>query len=587
MARSVAPIPHLAVAPTESSRMSWSPYQADEYVDFYWIERWLTALASDHPQWVELREIGASRLGRPIWMIVLTVGDAPAAERPAVWIDAGTHASEFTGVSAALFSLSKWVEGLKRADKELVAWFSSHTLYMIPCISPDGYQAMMEGAPFLRSTLRPPPFDAPRVGFDPCDIDGDGRVRYMRFKHPAGPLVKDPELETFMRPRTLDDDPDDAYFLCSEGEFIHWDGVAWTSAPREFGIDLNRNFPAHWTPFSMFGMDAGAYPGSEPESRAVLDTFASLPLIGAALTYHTYTGCILTQPYRKDTPLSKPDIELMGALADDLVSGTGYKVFRVCPDFMYDPERPTPGVWSDTMTTVFGVPSYTVEFWSPFDFAGIDLAKPAEFFLNPDPEKIRAMLAAFEELDGAVVAWEPFEHPQLGPVEIGGLEYLKTVRNPPESMLLAECEKGHAMAERIRHALPDVEVFYTSRQLADDYFEVSVTLENNGFLPTSGIARAEQINTTPPMFATIELLDGVEIVQGTDVQYLEHLQGWGQSRVGSAKHGVYTGFSDKPHKQRASWVLHGEGRVHICWSAGRAGRGETTLLLSMGEDADV
>ena len=70
-----------------------------------------------------------------------------------------------------------------------------------------------------------------------------------------------------MRHRRLDDRPEDAFFFCSEGTFIHWDGVAWVDAPREFGLDLNRNFPGSWAPFRMFGMDGGAYPLSEPESR--------------------------------------------------------------------------------------------------------------------------------------------------------------------------------------------------------------------------------------------------------------------------------------------------------------------------------
>ena len=89
--------------------------------------------------------------------------------------------------------------------------------------------------------------------------------------------------------------------LLLEGQF-NWDGARWTETARQFGIDLNRNFPAHWAPFSMFGMDGGIFSLSEPESRAVVDTFTAYPRIGAAVTNHTYTGCILTQPYREDTP---------------------------------------------------------------------------------------------------------------------------------------------------------------------------------------------------------------------------------------------------------------------------------------------
>ena len=42
--------------------------------------------------------------------------------------------------------------------------------------------------------------------------------------------------------------------------------------------------------------------------------------------------------------------------------------------------------------------------------------------------------------------WEPFDHPQLGPVEIGGLDSKWCLQNPPPELLEAECEKNTAFA---------------------------------------------------------------------------------------------------------------------------------------------
>ena len=36
-------------------------------------------------------------------------------------------------------------------------------------------------------------------------------------------------------------------------------------------------------------------------------------------------------------------------------------MFKVVPDFTYDPKKVIVGVWSDTMSTTFGVPGYTLE----------------------------------------------------------------------------------------------------------------------------------------------------------------------------------------------------------------------------------
>ena len=51
----------------------------------------------------------------------------------------------------------------------------------------------------------------------------------------------------------------------------------------------------------------------------------------------------------------------METLAREAVEGTEYRVFRVHPDFTYDPNKPIVGVWADTMCTVFGVAGFTLE----------------------------------------------------------------------------------------------------------------------------------------------------------------------------------------------------------------------------------
>jgi hypothetical protein len=562
--------------------MTWEPYRAEDYVSLDELERWCQQLAKAYPEWVRLESIGESRQGRSIWLLTLGDAELDPHHTPAVWVDAGTHASEWCGVSAALFTTSRWIERLTGGeDPELEDWFSNHLAFVIPCISPDGYQALFDGAPYLRSTLRPPRHDEPRQGFEACDMTGDGAVRWMRFKHPAGALVDDPDVPMFMRPRTLDDDPADAYFLCDEGQFIEWDGSAWAFAPLEFGVDLNRNFPSHWAPFSMFGMDAGAYSLSEPEARAVVDAFEAHQGISAALTNHTYTGCVLTQPYRQDSPLSQQDINVMHALAMDLVEGTDYDVYKVCPDFMYDPKKPTVGVWSDTMSTVFGVPGYTVEFWNPYGFAGVSVEKPAAFFMNPDARIIRAMLEAFGKIPGAVIDWQPFEHPQLGEVEVGGIDYLRTIRNPPVGLLARECEKGFKMSERIRAATPEVVSTLSVRALGDGLHEVRLELENLGFLSTCGLRRAIDINASPSVNARLEVAGGVELVDETSLRQLDHMSGWGELRTGNAKHMIYAALPTPSHRSGARWLVRGEGSVTVKYRAGRAGLGEHTQEISI------
>jgi len=558
--------------------MNWTPYGGQEYLDFNGVEAFCRDLAEAHPEWVTLEEVGRSHHDRPLLLLTVSRSDGEVARRPAFWLDGGTHAAEFTGVMAALYAASRWVESLVSGEPAAVDWFSRRAVFIMPCISPDGFQAMCDGSPYIRSSLRPPQPGAVRSGLDPCDIDGDGVVRWMRWKHPAGSFVPDPDVPMFMRPRTLRDDPADAYFLCDEGEFIQWDGGKWRSAPLAFGMDLNRNFPGGWQPFEMFGMDGGAFALSEPESRAVVDAFSARPFIGAGLTNHTYTGCLLTQPYAKEPPISAPDVDLLEHLAKEAVKGTHYKVFKVNPEFTYDPDKRIVGVWADSMVTVFGVPGYTLELWDPLGEAGLELEKPLDFFLKPDPEQMKKVFAHFSTEVHAVEPWRRFDHPQLGEVEIGGIDYLRTLRNPPLARLKDECEAGYKVADTLRRSLPDVE-----GQVKIDHhgktWTIELTLENHGYLPTSGTSHGANLTSAPRMSAKLTAGPDVRIVSGADELALEHLEGWGQTLVGSGRNPVYASLPAHGHRTMARWMVEGSGELTVSWCAGRGGEGSKTEQL--------
>ncbi len=551
-------------------------YAGDRYLDFEEVLSWCRDAAASMPDWVAYAEVGRSRRGRAIPLLTIGRIDGHQDDRPGFWLDGGTHAAEWAGVMAALFSASRWIESIGAGAG--IEFFSRHTVYVMPCLSPDGFQAMIDGAPFLRSTLRPPAPGVARGGLDPGDVDGDGVVRQMRWRHPAGPFVQDARAPLLMRPRRVDDDPAEAYFVSAEGEFVSWDGHRWTTASREFGLDLNRNFPGHWAPFTMFGMDGGTHPMSEPESRAAVDTFAARPHIACAITNHTYTGCVLTQPYRADSPIREADARLMETLAKQAVEGTGYAVYRTHPDFTYDPDQAIRGVWSDTLSTVFGIPGYTLELWDPYRSCGVEVDKPAEMFVEPDVDKLRPLFMRFGDAAYGACPWRPFDHPQLGPVEIGGIDYQRTIRNPPEALLAAECERGFQVADRCRRAIPDVRGRLVAAPLGEGAHRVELVLENRGFLSTSGLRHGETVGATPGVSAALEL-DGPQRISGAEVQGLHHLDGWGAMQVQGAGHPVYPALPARGHRVVATWTVGGRGVVRVRWHAGRGGRGGAEVFL--------
>lgn len=582
-------------------------YWGERYLDLATLERRYEELAEAHPEWMRREQITQTRAGHPITLITLTAlidhqgveaSEASLLERPALWIDAGTHAAEWAGIAGALYDLERWIGRLTGAEgtlEEQLAerqWFSQHVIYMIPIICPDGYDALWGGLPYIRSTLRDARGDLVEVGMRTHDIDGDGTARWMRWKHPAGPFVEEADHPGLMRGRRIEDDPSSAYFMCMEGTFACWDEWTWEEAPRPWveGLDLNRNFPAHWQNFEMFGMDGGPYPLSEVESRAVVDAFAARPRISAALTYHTFTGALLTQPYRKNTPMETADIRLMEAVGKQAVEGTDYRVIRIHPDFVYDENAEVVGVWSDTISSVFGVPGYTLELWDPFKRNGLDNPQPAKFFGDPDPELLRGLIAGFKDTPGAWCDWYTFDHPQLGEVELGGLNFMMTVRNPPEPELRSEVERSHLVAERMRKILPQVNARCTVERLAtagdpamrqdDHLYRVRLSLENCGFLSTTALRRGAQWSSCPEVSAHLELPGGTSLISGALSSDREHLSGWGEASLGLG--GLSPSLPSRGHRALWEWIVQGPADtvLQVRWSGGRGGAGQLAVTLS-------
>ena len=166
------------------------------------------------------------------------------------------------------------------------------------------------------------------------------------------------------------------------------------------------------------------------------------------------------------------------------------------------------------MSTTFGVPGYTLELWDPFGFAEVENEKPVDFFMRPDAKKIAQVIAAFSKLDGAVSPWTAFDHPQLGPVEIGGMDYMRTIRNPPTHLLSDECRHGFVVADQLRRSLPQTQFKVTLTTLAPSLTRIEAYFENVGFLSTASSERAKHLAGTPTVNTALSLEGSLILSQG-------------------------------------------------------------------------
>jgi murein tripeptide amidase MpaA len=547
----------------------------DTYYRYEELTRILHAYAEEYPQLVRIESIGKSYEGRDIWLLTLTnFATGPAEEKPALWVDGNIHASEVSPSTACLYLIHRLTREYGSNEK-ITRCLDTRAFYVCPRVNPDGAEwALADKPKIIRSSTRPYPYDEdPIGGLVVEDIDGDGRMLMMRIPDPNGNWKKHPDEPRLMIRRDPDETGGEYYRILPEGRFDEpFDPAILTIQPKKEGLDLNRNFPAHWRQeYEQQG--AGPYPTSEPEVRAIVDFIAKRPNITGGVTFHTWSG-VLLRPYSHQPDDAFPAEDLwtyqkIGAKGTEI---TGYPNISVYHDFKYHPKEYISGVFDDWMYDHMGVFAWTVEIWSPQRQAGITDYKFIDWFReHPVEDDLKLLKWSDEALGGrGYVDWYEFEHPQLGRVELGGWDMLYAWRNPPPEFL----EKEVALFPDwlVWHLLisPKLEICEaTVEPLGDALYKVRLVVQNTGWLPTYITKKALEKKLVRGVVAEIELPDGATLRTGKPREELGQLEGR------AYKPSAVTFWSADPTDDRAKveWVVHAPqgGAVRLVARHERAG----------------
>ena len=554
----------------------------DEYLRYEELTKALHGFAEEYPKLCSVYSIGKSYEGRDILLAEVTVQETgPADEKPAFWVDGNTHAGEVTGSMAALYLIETLLEGYNQ-DEHITRLLDEQTFYILPRLSPDGAERYLTTPYNLRATLRPWPEPEAQPGLHPEDVNGDGHIVQMRSKDPNGEWRTSGEDSRLMVPRAPDDDePGGTYYrLYREGTFENYDGFRRKIARPLYGLDMNRQYPYEWREESD-ERGAGPYPLSEPEARAQVDFLLAHKNIYSVHTYHTFCGAIL-RPYsnKPDSELPEQDLAVYKEIGDRGTEITGYPNISVFHDFTYEPGKYITGAFDDWVYSYYGVFAFTIEFWSAARSAGVEVPDFIEFFRNP-PEEAQLKMLAWndEELGGeGFVEWTPFEHPQLGEVEIGGWKSKFAIQNPPPHLLEAECEKLCRFALSHARTRPLLEANLETEELSPGVRRLELTVENAGFLPTNVTKVAADKKLVKLVEVGLNLPEGAELVSGKCETELGHLAGRSALLGNRWKDPTFFNGLPSDYAHRAEWVVRGEGTIEVEVRSEKAG----TLRLEAG-----
>jgi hypothetical protein len=472
-------------------------------VVYEWMRRW----QERYPDLVEVYEVAKSFEGRPILQATITNrATGPATDKPAAFFEGNRHSGEVTAAESALWLMQHLVERYG-SDPEITRLLDTRAIYIRPKNNPDGSELYLNTAQSNRSTNRPTDNDGDGLLDEDAadDLDGDGIILQVRY-HPRpgtddrATMVSDPRDPTGRLMRRAEEGEEAEWVVASEG--LDNDGDGRINEDGIGGLDLHRNYVENWRPEP--GMDrtgrgftqrgAGAYPLSEIETRAVVLFLLENPNVSVVNTMDT------SVPMHLRAPSTSPDFQRM--YPEDLAyyeyfdslgmsitgypwAGDVYHTYSTRRSEDTDPMAGSPlfGHSPDFGYWYYGAIWYGDELWNGGDFPD----------LNGDGEEddLDALIWDDEENGGqAFKEWTAFDHPELGPVEIGGWHPKFFSQNPPprelEKWARDEGLFNLAMAEHLPLLeMRGVETRAVSSEGDLNTYEVTVTWENVGGLPTA------------------------------------------------------------------------------------------------------
>ena len=541
-----------------------------------------------YPELTKLVKVGESWRGRPLMVIEITnEATGPAAEKPALYVDGGIHAGELTSSAVATHLVGHLLNGYGR-DPRVTALLDARAFYVRPKFNPDGSDLALVHDQFLRSTTRPVDDDEDGAADEdpPEDLDGDGWITQMRVPDDEGEWAADPGDDRIVLRDAGGAMAGRRYRVLREG--VDNDGDGRINEDGIGGLDMNRNFPRNWERVHL-QPGAGDYPLSEPETRAAVEFVNSRRNIVGIVHGHTSGGFVYRLPSASAPSLFPPiDLSLIVHLGEEYTRTTGRPVV---PSATHPTEHRygtfiSWGYWDHGI--VGWVPEFSPgpEAWTT-DYDGDGEISPAEEHRFND-----------EELGGRYFSdWTAFDHPQLGPVEIGGWRSKFWGQNPPPEFLeeetamqmpwilyLAEQSPMLATSDPVVTAIKDgdagsADASAGGMSSAGQMFRVEVTVTNTGFLPTSltdrgAVGRERPDGTLDRLVVRAPVVEldhpGLELVEGRRRTTIPHLAGsnpfleaaesrshtvtWIVRATGGERAVRATASSDKGGVARSAWV---------------------------------
>jgi hypothetical protein len=466
------------------------------------LQQSLARLASEHAQLVSVVAVGRSRAGRTIEGLRIMAGERSSG-RPGILVVADIDGPYVWTSGLALDEARALAEGYGK-DERVTKLLDSTTLYIVPRADPDAAEARF-ASPLFEQWASGAGVDNDRDGRagedPPSDVDGDGFVTQIRVPDPEGEWIEDPT-----DPRALvKADPKKGqrgkWKLWTEGRDLDRDERVAEDA--ELDAIVNQNFPQGWRELDP---RAGRFATEEPPARALCDFVLLHKDIALVLTYGAQDNLVEKPKTAGDGTQRAKRLPTDGTIdADgDLYAEIGKRYKKL----------------TGSKAKGENEPAAKKEGEAEKDKAEGDKAEKPE--PSEDAKRLRWIDAHNET--ARFVAWKPFQHPELGAVEIGGFAPYAKIE-PPEAERVEQQKKQFEFLLTLGELVPRVVIGEcTAKSLSGGLWEVKATVENHALLPLLSAA-ARRSDAVRPARINLRLPKEAQLLAGNGEARLEDLPG--------------------------------------------------------------
>ncbi|MFT5463245.1 MAG: hypothetical protein ACI8QS_002131, partial [Planctomycetota bacterium] len=386
-------------------------------------------------------------------------------------------------------------------------------------------------------------------GEDPLqDLNADGLITWMRYKDPEGTWLPDPTDGRAMVEADTSEGERGEWKLVREARDL--DGDDEVGEDGALNAVVNHNFSAGWEEHQD---EVGLWPGDEPEVRGLMEFVLAHKNLVQAVVYGEQGNLVKAPDSVADDAPAKMRVPVWGIRKSDATA-----LERIAERYRDLTENETEGAvmqpgsfqrWAYehrgllvACAQPWGLPLEVEQDEGADEDSDSDTSEEAE---EPEEAEEVEEVEEVEEADPSddaknlawidanpaeawrFDAWESFEHPELGTVEIGG--FAPFARTEPTADERADLAAKHfEWFLTLADDLPMLEIArFEKEQLGEGVWRVELVLENTGrsALQTRSM---EMTRTVRPAKVALVLPEGASILAGqvqSTVQNLDPVDG--------------------------------------------------------------